>query len=143
MKPVKIGRDFVGDSYPVYIIAEIGGNFVNFKQAKRLIDLACEAGANAVKLQTFRAETIASRLAMYDMPNTGRVKQFDLFKRYEIDFDLHKAIWNYCREKKLLVFSTPGHVTDIELLEKLDIKAYKIGSDDANNIPFLREVASM
>ncbi|MFC1623827.1 N-acetylneuraminate synthase family protein [Candidatus Omnitrophota bacterium] len=143
MKPVKIGRDFVGDSCPVYIIAEIGGNFVNFKQAKRLIDSACEAGANAVKLQTFRAETIASRIAMYDMPNTGRVKQFDLFKRYEIDFNLHKAIWNYCREKRLFVFSTPSHVTDIELLEKLDIQVYKIGSDDANNIPFLKEVASM
>lgn len=143
MKSVKIGEDYVGDPYPIYIIAEIGGNFLNFEQAKKLIDLACEAGANAVKLQTYRAETISSKSAMYDMPNTGQANQFDLFKKYEIAFDLHKAIWDYCQEKGIFVFSTPSHITDIELLEKLDCQVYKIGSDDAYNIPFLEEVASI
>ena len=142
MKSIKIGSYSIGDLQSVYIVAEIGGNFVNFEQAKILIDLASASGVNAVKLQTYRAETIASKLAMYDMPNTGRVSQFDLFKKYEIDFNLHKAIWNYCKEKKVFIFSTPSHITDIALLEKLDCQVYKIGSDDANNTPFLEEVAS-
>lgn len=142
MRTVKIGNDHVGDFYPIYIIAEIGGNFLNFEQAKKLIDLACKAGANAVKLQTYRAETISSKSAVYDMPNTGCANQFDLFKKYEIDFDLHKAVWDYCSEKGIFIFSTPSHMTDIELLEKVNCQAYKIGSDDACNIPFLEEAAS-
>lgn len=143
MKMVKIGNVYVGDKHPVFITAEIGGNFINFDEAKRLIDSACKTGVNAVKLQTFKAETITSKLAMYDMPNTGRVRQFDLFKKYEIDFNLHKEIWDYCREKNMFIFSTPSHIADVELLERLNCQTYKIGSDDAYNIPFLEEVASL
>ena len=102
MRCIKLGDAYIGDSYPVYIIAEIGGNFINFEQAKKLIYLAIDTGANAVKLQTYRAETISSRSAMYNMPNTGNVSQFDLFKKYEIGFDLHRAIWDYCRKKGII-----------------------------------------
>ncbi|MFX0137541.1 MAG: N-acetylneuraminate synthase family protein [Candidatus Hodarchaeota archaeon] len=143
MRSIKIRDAIIGDNNPVYIIAEIGGNFLNFKEAKRLIDLAIDVGANAVKLQTYKAETIASKSAVYDMPNTGHANQFELFKKYEVDFQLHKEIWDYCHEKGICVFSTPSHITDVELLEKLDCPAYKIGSDDAVNIPFLEEVASI
>ncbi|MCP4613461.1 MAG: N-acylneuraminate-9-phosphate synthase [Planctomycetes bacterium] len=142
MKLVKISNTYIGDGHPIYIIAEIGGNFLTFKQAKKLIDLAVSAGANAVKLQTYKAETISSKSAMYDMPNTGNANQFDLFKKYEIDIELHKTIWDYCEQKDIFVFSTPSHITDIELLEKVNCQAYKIGSDDACNIPFLEEIAS-
>ncbi len=141
MREIKIDNTYIGDNYPVYIIAEIGGNFLNFAEAKKMIDIAKEAGSDAVKLQTYRADTISSKSAMYDMPNTGNVSQFDLFKKYEIDFALHKEIWDYCKEKGIFIFSTPSHMSDIDLLEKLDCQVYKIGSDDACNIPFLEEVA--
>lgn len=143
MRTVKIRNAFIGDNNPAYIIAEIGGNFLRFEEAARLIDLAVEAGADAVKLQTYRAETIASRSAVYDMPNTGNANQFELFRKYEIGFELHREIWDYCREKGITVFSTPSHMSDVELLERLDCPAYKIGSDDAVNIPFLEEVAAV
>lgn len=143
MHSVKIRDTIIRDNNPIYIIAEIGGNFLNFNEAKKLIDLAIDVGANAVKLQTYRAETIASKSAVYDMPNTGHANQFELFKKYEIDFQLHKEIWDYCSVKEICVFSTPSHISDVELLEKLDCPAYKIGSDDAVNIPFLEEVASI
>lgn len=143
MRSVKIGGQYIGGEHPVCIIAEIGGNFLKFDEAKKLIDLAKEAGADSVKLQTYRAETISSKSAMYDMPNTGHANQFDLFKKYEIDMELHKDIWAYCREKDIFVFSTPSHITDIELLEELGCEAYKIGSDDACNLPFLEETASV
>lgn len=143
MRAVKVGHTAVGDNQPIYIVAEIGGNFTTFDQAKHLVDLAVDAGVDAVKLQTYQAETISSRSAVYDMPNTGHANQFELFKKYEIGFSLHKEVWDYCRKKEILIFSTPSHMKDLELLEKLNCQVYKIGSDDAINIPFLKEVAAV
>ena len=124
-----------------YIIAEIGGNFTTFDQAKKLIDAARKCGVDAVKLQTYRAETIASREAVFDMENTGVVSQYELFKKYEIDEVLHRKIFEYAGSLRLDWFSTPSHESDVDLLEKLNVSAYKIGSDDAVNIPFLKYVA--
>lgn len=124
-----------------YIIAEIGGNFTTFDQAKRLIDAACACGVDAVKLQTYRADTIASKQAIFDMENTGVVSQHDLFSKYEIGETLHKEVFKYAESKQLDWFSTPSHETDVDLLEKCGVGAHKIGSDDAVNLPFLRYVA--
>jgi len=124
-----------------YIIAEIGGNFTTLDQAIRLIDAAAECGVDAVKLQTYRAETITSKVAMFDMENTGVTSQFDLFRKYEVDGDLHRAVFQYAESKGLDWFSTPSHETDVDLLEGLGVGAHKIGSDDAVNLPFLRYVA--
>lgn len=124
-----------------YIIAEIGGNFTTFEDAASLIDAAKACGADAVKLQTYRAKTIASREAIFDMENTGVVSQFDLFKKYEIDEDLHRKVFSYAEERDLDWFSTPSHETDADMLDRLGVGAYKIGSDDAYNIPFLKALA--
>jgi len=124
-----------------YIIAEIGGNFTTMEEARRLIDEAHACGVDAVKLQTYRAETIASKEAIFDMENTGMVSQFDLFKQFEIGESLHKAVFDYIAAKGLDWFSTPSHQADVEMLERLGVCAHKIGSDDAINLPFLRHVA--
>lgn len=124
-----------------YIIAEIGGNFTTLDQAKRLIDAAHGCGVDAVKLQTYRADTITSAKAIFDMENTGVVSQYDLFKKYEVDEALHHEVFKYAESKRLDWFSTPSHATDVDLLEKCGVGAHKIGSDDAVNLPFLRYVA--
>lgn len=124
-----------------YIIAEIGGNFTTFEQAKRLIDAAHGCGVDAVKLQTYRADTIASTKALFDMENTGVASQYDLFRKYEVDEALHYEVFRHAESKGLDWFSTPSHETDVELLEKCGVGAHKIGSDDAVNLPFLRHVA--
>ncbi len=124
-----------------FIIAEIGGNFVNFIQAKKLIDLAIKARVDAVKLQTFNADTLASKKAMFDMKNTGKVSQYALFKKYEINEKLHRKIFSYCKSKNIECFSTPAHPYDVDLLEKFNVKYHKIGSDDAINTPLLKYVA--
>jgi N-acetylneuraminate synthase len=124
-----------------YIIAEIGGNFTTLEDGKRLIDAAAECDVDAVKLQTYRADTIASRKAIFDMENTGVVSQHELFKKYEVDEALHGRIFAYAESKGLDWFSTPSHETDVDLLERLGVGAHKIGSDDAVNLPFLRYVA--
>lgn len=124
-----------------YIIAEIGGNFTTFEQAKRLIDEARACQVDAVKLQTYRAETVSSKLAIFDMENTGVTSQFELFKKYEIDADLHDAVFKYAESLGIDWFSTPSHESDVDLLEKCGVGAHKVGSDDAINLPFLRYLA--
>ena len=126
-----------------YIIAEIGGNFTTFEQAVKLVDAAAECGVDAVKLQTYRAETVASKQAMFDMENTGKVSQFELFKKYEINRELHQEVFAYAEEKGLDWFSSPSHESDVDMLETLGVGVHKIGSDDAVNLPFLRYVARL
>jgi N-acetylneuraminate synthase len=124
-----------------YVIAEIGGNFTTMDQARRLIDEAANCGVDAVKLQTYRAQTLSSKVAMFDMENTGVTSQFGLFNKYAIDEKLHQEVFLYAQEKGLDWFSSPSHQSDVELLERCGVGAHKIGSDDAVNLPFLRCVA--
>lgn len=127
----------------IYIIAEIGGNFTTYEQAVRLIDAAKEAGADAVKLQTYQAETLSSKKAIFDMENTGVVSQFELFEQYSIGEELHKQVFSYAKERGLDIFSSPSHKNDVDMLERLGCDAYKIGSDDAVNLPLLRYIAAL
>ena len=124
-----------------YIIAEIGGNFTTYEQAVRLIDEAASCGVDAVKLQTFEAKTHVSKNAYFDMENTGKIPQFDLLQSLEIDEKLHVDIFKYAESKGLDWFSTPSHEIDLALLERCGVGVHKIGSDDAVNLPFLRNVA--
>src|SRR5712692_923841 len=140
MRHVKIGDKLVGEGRPIFIIAEIGYNFTTVEEAKASIDAAIECGVDAVKFQTFRAETVTSRHA--DFPEeAGATNQFEEFRRYEISEDLHRELFAYARDKKVLVFSTPSYFDDVDLLERLRVVVYKIGSDDLTNLPFIRYVA--
>lgn len=126
-----------------YVIAEIGGNFTTYEQAVRLVDAAAGCGVDAVKLQTYRADTIASKKAIFNMENTGVTSQHALFKKYEVDEELHRKVFAYAEQKGLDWFSTPSHECDVEMLERLGVGVHKIGSDDAVNLPYLRNVARL
>lgn len=141
MKTVTIAGRVVGPGHPLFVVAEIGGNFTTYEGGKRLINEAKRVGADAVKVQTYRAETIASKKAMYDMENTGVASQYELFRKYELSEELHKKLFDYAKKVGIPLFSTPSHSEDVDLLEKLDTPAHKIGSDDACNLPFLEYVA--
>jgi N,N'-diacetyllegionaminate synthase len=136
-----IGNKEIKDK--AYVIAEIAGNFSNLGEAKKLIDGAVYAGADAVKLQTYKADTLASKKAKYEMENTGNVSQYELFKEGELSEEEHLEIYKYANEKNIDIFSTPSHIDDVKLLEKLGTKVYKIGSDDSYNLPFIEEVAKL
>lgn len=125
-----------------YIIAEIGGNFKTYEEAVALIDATSKCNIDCVKLQTYLADTITTKKAMFDMENTGKITQYSYFKQYELSEDLHRKIINYIEENTNLDwFSTPSHPTDLDMLLKLGMKAIKIGADDATNLPFLRYCA--
>jgi len=125
-----------------YIIAEIGGNFQVFDEAKRLVDLACESGVDAIKLQTYKADTIVTKNAKFDLDNVGDTTQYELFQKYQIDFDLHKRVFEYIESKGIDWFSTPSHKTDVDMLEELGVQAHKLGADDATNLPLIKYIAS-
>lgn len=142
-RDVRIGDFVIRQAGPPFVVAEIGGNFTNLPTAVKLIDLAREVGVDAVKLQHYTADTIASRKAIFDMENTGKMSQYELFKKHEIDEKLSADVFAYCREKGITAFSTPSHRSDVALLEKQACPAYKIGSDDTMNTPFLKYIAGM
>lgn len=141
MKTVQLGAHRIGAADPVYLIAEIGGNFTTFDQARHLIDLVADSGCQAIKLQTFRARTLTSRKAMFDMENTGVASQWEHFRKFEVAEDLHRDILAHAAQRGLFAFSTPSHQSDVDMLEALGVGAHKIGSDDAVNIPLLKHVA--
>jgi N-acetylneuraminate synthase len=125
-----------------YIIAEIGGNFTTFEEAKKLVDLAYESGVDAVKLQTYKADTIVTKTAKFDLDNVGEMNQYELFEKYQIDFALHKKVFDYIDSKGLEWLSTPSHKIDVDMLDELGVKSHKIGADDATNLPLIKYVAS-
>lgn len=141
MREVRIEDRIVGPGHPVFIVAEIGYNFNTMDEARQSIDAALECGVNAVKFQTFKAETVTSRLV--DFPaEAGGSNQFEEFKRYEISEEAHQELFKYARERGLIAFSTPSHYDDVELLERLKVSVYKIGSDDLTNLPFIEHIAA-
>ncbi|MDE1817924.1 MAG: N-acetylneuraminate synthase family protein [Thaumarchaeota archaeon] len=133
----------IGDGYPSYVISEIGVNFRTLEEGKKLIDASIAAGADSVKIQTFKAENLASKEAIFDLPSTGKQSQYDVFQDLEIPEEIQRGLFSYAHAKNIVFFSTPSDKHDVNFLESLEMKIYKIGSDDANNIPFLEYVAQL
>ena len=83
LEKIKLGEKYVGDGFPCFTIAEIGGLFQNFEEAKRLIDSAIEIGIDGIKFQTLEADTITTKNNYFDMKATGKISQYEVFKQYE------------------------------------------------------------
>ena len=132
----------------VFIIAEAGVNHNgSIDLAYKLIDAAYDAGANAVKFQTFKASNIAlknSKKAEYQIQKNNIVEsQFDMLKKLELNSDSHKKLFNYCTNKGIKFLSSPFDHESIHLLDKLNVKIFKIPSGEINNLPYLRHIGSL
>lgn len=138
-RPIALGNLTIGAGR-TFVIAELGYNFNTLEEAEASIRAAAAAGADALKFQTFRAETITSRKTFFPS-EAGEANQFEEFKQYELSPDNHRRLFALCREVGLLPFSTPSYYDDVDLLEELDVALYKVGSDDLTNLPFLDYVA--
>ena len=143
MKNIKLGDKWIGDDYPCYIVAEIGTAYRNFEEAKKLIDAAVEIGVDAIKLQTFEAETITTKNNFLDLEETGFVSQYELFKKLEIPKEEQLQIVKYANEKNMPIFSAPSHMKDLEIMKQMNLPFYKIGSDLACHMPLLTEVGNL
>lgn len=141
MKSVVIDKKTIGDGHPCYFVAEIGTSFRNFDEAKLLINSAIEIGIDAVKIQTFEAETVTTKSNLFDMDITGKISQYELLKKIEIPKELQLQVIQYAKDVGITIFSAPSHQNDLELLHKMELPAYKIGSDLACHIPALKQLA--
>jgi len=145
MKKIEIGNKSIGHKQPCFIIAEAGINHNgNIKLAKKLIDKAVDAKADAVKFQTFKSEGVATEnanIAEYAKKNIGKnPKQIELIKKYELEYDDFKILKDYCDKKNIIFLSTPHSFDAIDFLADI-VPAFKFGSGDLTNIPALQHAA--
>jgi N,N'-diacetyllegionaminate synthase len=123
------------------VIAEIGAKYADMAILKKMVTAAHGAGADIVKFQTYRAETISTPGSFFTMEDGSKVSQFDFFKSYELSKEDHQELDAHCRDVGIGWISTPSHPDDVALLEDFDLIAYKTGSDDITNLPFLAHIA--
>lgn len=132
----------------VFIIAEAGVNHNgSLELAKKLIDAAVDAKADAVKFQTFKTENLVSKNAQkadYQKQTTqADESQFDMIKKLELDINAHNILIEYCKQKNILFLSTPFDHDSIELLNNLGLKIFKIPSGEITNLPYLRHIGAL
>ncbi len=133
----------------VYIIAEAGINHNgSLEMAMRLIDAAANAGADAVKFQSFKSDklaTLAAPKADYQINQTSsHESQQEMLKKYELDEEVHLKLFQYCREKQIDFLSSPFDLESLDLLsKKLKLNCIKIPSGEITNGPMLLKIAQL
>ncbi len=143
---MRIGDREVGDGTPCFIIAEAGVNHNGDPNlARRLIDIAKSAGADAIKFQTFTADALVTRdaeKAGYQKATTGgRESQYDMIQDLELTHEDFRKLSDYARERGIVFLSSPFDEESADFLETLGITAYKIPSGEITNLPFLEHIA--
>ncbi len=136
----------VGTGYPCFVIAEAGVNHNgDMNLARRLIDVAAGAGADAIKFQTFRADllvTPTAAKAAYQVKNTGtNESQHAMLRRLELSAADHRHLWEHARARGILFMSSPFDEASADLLDELGVAAYKLSSGEITNLPLLTHVA--
>jgi N,N'-diacetyllegionaminate synthase len=147
IRPVEIQGRLVGPSHACFVIAEAGVNHNgDMLLAHRLIDEAARAGADAVKFQSFVTEDLITPYAPkaeYQVVTTGESgSQAGMLKALELSAAQQAELKTHCRDAGIIYLCTPYENSSVDLLDLLDVAAYKIASTDTNNAPFLRHVAS-
>lgn len=142
----KIGAKTIGKNTAPFIIAEAGINHNGeVSLAKKMIAAAKEAGADAVKFQTFRTEEfIQDKSELYTYRSQGKEvteSQYEMFKRTEFSEDAWREIKQFCEKQEITFLSTPVSVEDVRFLIELGVEAIKVGSDDFVNLPLLKKYA--
>lgn len=143
---VALAGRMVGQGYPCFIVAEAGVNHNgSLAMARRLVDAAADAGADAVKFQTFRAERVVTPdapKAAYQVRATGdQESQLEMLRRLELDEEAHRDLMECCRQRGIRFLSTPFDEGSLDLLSSLGLPAIKLSSGELTNLPFLRGAA--
>lgn len=146
---IKIASRLVGSGHPPFVIAEMSGNHnQSLERALAIVDAAAQAGAHAIKLQTYTADTMTldTRGGGFEIsdPNSLWAGQnlHDLYKKAYTPWEWHRPIIERARELDLICFSSPFDETAVDFLEDLGAPAYKIASFENNHLPLIEKAAS-
>ncbi|WP_336354321.1 pseudaminic acid synthase [Pseudomonas atacamensis] len=149
MSSFKIGQHTIGADAPPFIIAEMSGNHnQSLDVALQIVEAAAKAGAHALKLQTYTAETMTLDLAEgeFFIKDPGSLwagtSLYDLYEKAHTPWEWHAPIFARAKELGILAFSTPFDDSAVDFLESLEVPAYKIASFENTDLPLIRRVAA-
>lgn len=145
--PIKIANRSIGDDFPPYVIAEMSANHNgDLSAAFRIIEAAKAVGADAVKIQTYRPDTITLNSKLPDFQIVGGLwggkTLYELYEWAHTPWEWHAELFEHARKIGITMFSSPFDTTAVDLLEDLNAPAYKIASFEAVDLPLIRYVAS-
>lgn len=147
MKPITIDGREIGENFPPYIIAELSANHNGvLEKALDTISEAKRCGADAIKLQTYSANTMTIDCAKEDFIIKGGLwdgyQLYELYKEAQTPFAWHKKMFEHARAIDITCFSTPFDETAVDLLEDLNVPAYKVASFEVTDLPLVSYIAS-
>jgi sialic acid synthase SpsE len=143
---ITIGNHTIAAHSKPFIIAEMSGNHnQSLERALAIVDAAAEAGADAIKLQTYTAETMTIKGA-YTITDEGSLwkgrELYDLYKEAYTPWDWHKLIFDRAKARGILAFSSPFDETAVDFLESLQVPAYKVASFENTDWPLLKKIVA-
>ena len=141
-----IANRLLSDDSPVFIVAEAGVNHNGDTEiARKLIDAAVEVGADAVKFQAFKSESLildsVDKAPYQQTIGDSGESQFEMLKRLELSKADALMLRDYCMSKHIIYLTTPFDEDSLESLNEFNLPAYKVASTDITNVPFLRAIA--
>ncbi|MCM1495265.1 MAG: pseudaminic acid synthase [Bacteroides sp.] len=146
-KEIKIGNKVIGDGHPTFVIAEMSGNHnLDYARAEAIIYAAKESGVDAIKLQTYTADTITldSSEPYFNTEEGGLWEGqslYELYKQAYTPWEWQPKLKSLADELGLILFSSPFDETAVDFLEEMEVPAYKIASFEINDIGLIRKVA--
>jgi N,N'-diacetyllegionaminate synthase len=145
-RKIRIAGRVVAEHAPCFIIAEAGVNHNgDINLARRLVDVAIQAGADAVKFQTFKAEDVVTQTAdkaEYQKKTTGAEEsQFMMIKKLELEERDFRELFDYIHSKGMIFLSSPFDKWSVDLLDRLGVPAFKIASGEITNLPLIKYIA--
>lgn len=148
-KSFYIGNRQIGEDFPPYIIAEMSGNHnQSLDKALEIVDAAARSGADALKIQTYKPETMTLDISegdffISDPQSLWKGKSlYELYGEAMTPWEWHKPIQERCRKHNMHFFSTPFDGTAVDFLEELDVPVYKVASFEIKDIPLIKKIAS-
>lgn len=148
MQSIQIQNCFISSQHKPFIIAEMSGNHnQSLERALKIVDAAADAGASAIKLQTYTADTLTidfreNEFFIADKNSLWQGKSlYELYQEAYTPWEWHRTIFEHAQKRGIMAFSTPFDETAVDFLEELNAPAYKIASFENNHLPLLKKVA--
>lgn len=148
MKNISVQNKIIGPNQNPFLIAEISANHKNdIKRVYRIINAAVKAGFDAIKVQTYTADTITLKSSKKDFQIIDKKSiwygqsLYNIYNKGSMPWDWHKKLSSYCKKKGIIFFSTPFDESAVDFLEKLNVPIYKISSFEITHYPLLKKIA--